>query len=65
MNMLNAGIISRALGLADKREMTGANGGPIETKDVSARDLLAERLAALTQSDAEDESSVNNDGSAV
>ena len=64
-NMMNAGFISRALGLADKREMTGANGGPIETKDVSARELLAERLAALTQSDAADEAAVDNDGSAV
>jgi hypothetical protein len=27
---------------------TGANGGPIQTEDVSARDVLADRLACLT-----------------
>lgn len=45
--LLNANIISRDLGLAEKRELTGADGGPIETKELSARDILAERLAAL------------------
>lgn len=51
--LLNANIISRDLGLADKRELTGADGGPIETKEMSARDILAERLAALTPTDGE------------
>ena len=29
-DFLNASIISRDLGLADKREISGPNGGPIE-----------------------------------
>lgn len=30
-NLLNANIISRELGLADKKELTGAGGGPIQS----------------------------------
>lgn len=40
--------------LVDRTEHTGANGGPIETKDVSARDLLADKLAGLAARHAED-----------
>lgn len=34
-DLLNANIIARDLGLADKSEFSGRDGGPIETKDVS------------------------------
>jgi len=34
-DLLNANIIARELGLADKNELTGKGGGPIETKEVS------------------------------
>jgi hypothetical protein len=34
-DLLNANIIARDLGLSDKSEVTGKDGGPIETKDVS------------------------------
>ena len=34
-DLLNANIIARDLGLADKSEMSGKDGGPIETKEVS------------------------------
>ena len=37
-DLLNANIIARDLGLADRSELTGANGGPVETRDVSNRD---------------------------
>lgn len=47
-NLLNGNIISRDLGLAEKRELTGKDGGPIETKETSARDILADRLSALS-----------------
>lgn len=50
--LLNSGLIARDLGLADKAEITGANGGPIETKELSARELLAQKLAALAPKDA-------------
>lgn len=34
-NMLNANLISRDLGLADKRELGGPDGGPIKTDSVT------------------------------
>ena len=48
-DLLNASIIARDLGLADKQELTGANGGPILTKDVS--DLSDAELAAIANGD--------------
>lgn len=42
-NMLNASIIARDLGLADKREITGAGGGPIQqiTKEMTPQEAAA------------------------
>lgn len=62
--LLNAAIIARDLGLADKQELSGPNGSPIETKDVSARDLLASRIAGLAARSGEGEGSGESDGSA-
>ncbi|SCW39169.1 DNA-packaging protein gp3 [Rhizobium mongolense subsp. loessense] len=45
-DLLNANIIARDLGLADKSEVTGKDGGAIETKDVSSNEL-ARRLGFL------------------
>lgn len=45
--LLNPSIIARDLGLADKSELSGPNGGPIRTEEVSAREILADRLAGL------------------
>lgn len=47
-DLLNANIIARDLGLADKSELTGKDGGPIQTEEVSARDRIASRLARLS-----------------
>ena len=44
-DLLNANIIARDLGLAEKSELTGKDGGPIETK-ATDRDL-AKAIAAL------------------
>lgn len=46
-NLLNANIIARDLGLADKSELTGKDGGPIktETRNQSIDDLVAEARA--------------------
>lgn len=44
--LLNPSIIARDLGLADKSEFTGKDGGPIETKEVSDNEL-ARRLAFI------------------
>jgi hypothetical protein len=62
--LLNPVIIARELGLADKQELSGPNGSPIETKDVSARDLLASRIAGLAARSGEGEGSGGSDGSA-
>lgn len=62
--LLNANIIARDLGLSDKQELTGANGGPIETKDVSARELLSDRIAGLAKRTGQSEGSGGTDGSA-
>ncbi|MFK4647208.1 hypothetical protein ABIF96_005782 [Bradyrhizobium ottawaense] len=62
--LLNPVIIARELGLADKQELSGPNGSPIETKDVSARDLLASRIAGLAARSGEGEGSSGSDGSA-
>lgn len=45
--LLNATIISRDLGLAEKNEHTGANGGPIQTEELSARERVAGKLSSL------------------
>lgn len=44
--LLNPVIIARELGLAEKQEVTGANGGPIETRELS--DTEAARRIAFT-----------------
>lgn len=62
--LLVASIIARDLGLAEKTELTGKDGGPIETKDVSARDLLADRLARLSVGARSEEPDSGADGSA-
>ncbi|WP_289035996.1 DNA-packaging protein [uncultured Roseibium sp.] len=47
-DLLNANIIARDLGLAERNEHTGANGGAIETKtDESSGPQLALAMAAL------------------
>lgn len=46
-NLLNASFISRDLGLADKQELSGPNGGPIKTEENNPRERIASRLAGL------------------
>lgn len=48
-DLLNANIIARDLGLADKSEVTGKDGGPIETADTSPRDLARAVLGILRE----------------
>lgn len=45
--LLVPNIIARDLGLADKQEVTGKDGGPVQIEDVSARDILADKLSRL------------------
>ncbi len=59
-NLLNGNIISRELGLADKREVTGKDGGPLEL-ETNPRDVLADRLAALSANLREDEAASDAD----
>lgn len=51
-DLLNANIIARDLGLADKSELTGKDGGPIETADKTDPVALARRVAFLLASGA-------------
>lgn len=52
-DLLNGNIISRELGLADKSEITGKDGGAIETKDTSMTEV-ARRLAFVLASAVEE-----------
>ena len=46
--LLDPRIIARDLGLADRQELTGRDGGPIRTEDNGARDKLAALVARLS-----------------
>lgn len=63
-DLLNANIIARDLGLADRSELSGPDKGPIETTKVSARELLARKLASLASRQREGDGSEGDDGSA-
>lgn len=49
-DLLNANIIARDLGLAEKNEHTGKDGAPIKTEDVTGYDLARRIAFALTGS---------------
>lgn len=56
--LLNSAIVSRKLNLAERNEITGANGGPIQTEETGTAALdFANRIAALAarQSEADSE----------
>jgi hypothetical protein len=48
-DLLNANIIARDLGLADKSELTGADGGAIEMRDVTPERRKAAIAAILAR----------------
>ena len=45
-DLLNANLISRDLGLSDRQELSGPDGGPLE---VSAREILIDRLSRIAK----------------
>jgi len=47
VGLLNAALIGKMQGLADKQEITGAGGGPIQTQDTTLRSRIASRVAGL------------------
>ncbi|MCI5040035.1 MAG: DNA-packaging protein [Donghicola eburneus] len=59
-DLLNPSIIARDLGLSDRKELTGTDGGPIKTEEVGAAgaklaaylDAIAERSGTAGESDA-------------
>ena len=51
--LINSTLISRDLGLADRQELTGADGGPVQTEEVSPRERIASRLAQLASRSSE------------
>lgn len=46
-NMLNANFIARDLGMADRSELTGKNGGPLQTQDVTDEEKLRDEARRL------------------
>lgn len=46
-DLLNPNIIARDLGLADRQEHTGKDGGAIQTEDISAKSILKAHLDAI------------------
>ena len=52
-DLLNANIIARDLGLADRSELTGKDGGPVETKGegASSQELALAVMALLSKPD--------------
>ena len=61
-DLLNASIIARELGLADKSEITGANGGPIQTQEVSALERITGRIAGIAARSRPDGDTGGSDG---
>jgi hypothetical protein len=47
VGLMNATFIARDIGLADKQEITGINGGPIQLEEISARERVNSKLASL------------------
>jgi hypothetical protein len=47
--LLNANIIARDLGLADKSELTGKDGGPVEMANITHRDRAKAAAAILAR----------------
>lgn len=52
VDLLNATIISRDLGLAEKQELSGPEGGPLE---VSAKEVLLDRISRMQKAGATEE----------
>jgi len=50
-DLLNANIIARDLGLADRSELTGKDGGPVQTEEVSGREFLLAKLGVGAKPD--------------
>lgn len=67
-DLLNVSIIARDLGLADRQELTGRDGGPIQTEEVTRdADAFTSRLSGLAAARAErggaDEADAGGEGS--
>jgi hypothetical protein len=46
-NMLNAAFIARDLGMAEKTELTGRDGGPLQTQDLTTQEALLDEARRL------------------
>lgn len=53
-DLLNANIIARDLGLADKQEHSGPDGGPIETATASPREIAKAVLGILREAEVQE-----------
>jgi len=55
VGIYNAQMVGRILGLAERSEISGPDGGPIETSEISPREIIERRLARLAATSATDE----------
>lgn len=46
-NMMNANFLARDLGLAERSELSGPNGGPLQTQDVTDEEALKDEARRL------------------
>lgn len=61
-NLLNASFIAKDLGMADRQELSGPNGGAIQTQEVSPRERILSKLAGLAARTGEDADTGGDDG---
>jgi len=64
-NLMNAAFIGRDLGLADKQELSGPDGGPIQTEEVTAGERIRGRIAGLASRIGPQPDTSGDDGSAA
>lgn len=60
-DVFNPIIVSRDLGLAEKNEVSGPGGGPIQTEGMTARELISRRLSGLAERSAASEAAGDAD----
>lgn len=61
--LLNANLVSRDLGLAERNELSGPAGGPVQIEETSAREILSHKLASIAAKSGTGSDSGGDDGS--
>jgi hypothetical protein len=61
-NLLNASFIAKDLGMADRQELSGPDGGAIQTQEVTPRERILSKLSSLASRIGQDTDTVGDDG---